>query len=168
MKKMLTAVACATLLSGCASIIKGGGPQSITITSAPSEAAVSISNKKGEAIASGTTPYTVALKPSRGYFKGEDYLVTITKPGFVQQQIAVNSSVNGWYIGGNLLIGGLIGYLIVDPLTGAMWTLGPDKVSATLPAAAQASNGDGHALNIVLAQDVPGDVMATATPVIAK
>ena len=31
--------------------------------------------------------------------------------------------VSGWYAGGNLFFGGLIGYLIVDPMTGAMWTL---------------------------------------------
>jgi hypothetical protein len=30
--------------------------------------------------------------------------------------------MDGWYIG-NILFGGLIGILIVDPLTGAMWKL---------------------------------------------
>lgn len=36
--------------------------------------------------------------------------------------------MNGWYIG-NLLFGGIIGLLIVDPATGAMWTLIPRKLT---------------------------------------
>ena len=32
---------------------------------------------------------------------------------------------------GNILFGGLIGILIVDPITGAMWTL-PDELTVTL------------------------------------
>lgn len=39
--------------------------------------------------------------------------------------------MDGWYIG-NLLFGGLIGMLIVDPATGAMYKL-DDSVYATLP-----------------------------------
>jgi hypothetical protein len=31
--------------------------------------------------------------------------------------------MDGWYIG-NILFGGVIGFLIVDPATGAMWKLG--------------------------------------------
>ena len=38
---------------------------------------------------------------------------------------------DGWYIGGNILVGGLIGWFIVDPLTGAMYTL-PKEVNADL------------------------------------
>lgn len=32
---------------------------------------------------------------------------------------------------GNLAIGGAIGMLVIDPLTGGMWTL-PDSIAATL------------------------------------
>lgn len=124
-----------------------------------------ISNKAGEKIASGPTPYTVALKRSRGYFQGEDYLVTVSKFGFQDQTLQINSSVNGWYIAGNLVFGGVFGWLIVDPLTGAMWTLDPDTLNATLPANAHADNADGTTLNVVLLENVPADVLAFASPV---
>ncbi|HEY5968354.1 MAG TPA: hypothetical protein VIU35_10260, partial [Chitinophagaceae bacterium] len=38
------------------------------------------------------------------------------------RKINVECKLNGWYFG-NLLIGGLIGLLIVDPATGAMYRL---------------------------------------------
>jgi len=38
--------------------------------------------------------------------------------------------MSGWYWG-NILIGGLIGMLVVDPLTGAMYKL-PDGANANL------------------------------------
>jgi hypothetical protein len=36
----------------------------------------------------------------------------------------LTSTIDGWYWG-NLLIGGIIGMVFVDPLTGAMWKLDP-------------------------------------------
>ncbi len=35
-------------------------------------------------------------------------------------------------LGGNILFGGLIGWLIVDPATGAMWTLVPKEINTEL------------------------------------
>jgi hypothetical protein len=39
--------------------------------------------------------------------------------------------MSGWYIG-NILFGGLIGMLVVDPQTGAMYRLEPKSLDATL------------------------------------
>lgn len=39
--------------------------------------------------------------------------------------------MDGWYFG-NILFGGLIGFLIVDPATGAMYTLKPDTLNVHL------------------------------------
>ena len=49
-------------------------------------------------------------------------MVEVSKEGFEKKTIQIESKTNGWYIG-NLLFGSLIGFLIIDPLTGAMWTL---------------------------------------------
>jgi hypothetical protein len=132
--------------SGCASIIKGGGAQAISIRSNPSEASVKIFDfKTGNALSTGTTPFIATLEKSHGFFSGAKYRVVIEKQGFATREVIVDSNANGWYIGGNLVFGGLIGWLIVDPATGAMWTLDPDQVSVDLqsapppPAAAQAS-----------------------------
>jgi hypothetical protein len=54
-------------------------------------------------------------------------------PGYSQAEIKLDSSVSGWYFG-NLLLGGLIGMLIVDPLTGAMYNLTPEKIEQPLTA----------------------------------
>jgi len=34
-----------------------------------------------------------------------------------------------WYLAGNIVFGGIAGWLIVDPLTGAMWRLSPKEVN---------------------------------------
>lgn len=139
--RTLAAVAAVAFLStGCASIVKGGGPQSISIRSSPSEAQVKIFEvTTGNAIASGTTPYMATLSKSRGFFSGGKYRVVVQKAGYQDREMVIESRVSGWYVGGNLLFGGLIGWLIVDPATGAMWTLEPEDVQLDLtPAAPQA------------------------------
>jgi len=47
-------------------------------------------------------------------------------------------SISGWYWG-NILFGGLIGMLIVDPITGAMYKL-PKNTNVSLDGNSQASN----------------------------
>ena len=68
---------------------------------------------------------TVTLKKGRGYFKPENYTVRFTKEGFQPRELKCEGEVNGWYFG-NIIFGGLIGLLAVDPATGAMYTLKPD------------------------------------------
>lgn len=70
----------------------------------------------------GTTPTTLTLKAGKAYFDRQDYTVTFEKEGYEKQTIIIGAKLNGWYLG-NILFGGLIGILIVDPLTGAMWRL---------------------------------------------
>jgi hypothetical protein len=45
----------------------------------------------------------------------------------------VRAELSGWYFG-NLVFGGIIGMLIVDPLTGSMWNLTPDHIDEKLDA----------------------------------
>lgn len=128
----------AAFLSGCASIVKGSS-QDIAIATKPEGARFSIKdNRHGNTVREGVTPGSVSLEKGSGYFKGADYTVTLTKEGYAPQTIDVKSSASGWYIGGNLIIGGLIGWVIVDPLTGAMWKLTPEGIETSLePARAE-------------------------------
>ena len=73
---------------------------------------------------------TVTLKRGAGYFKSEAYKVTMKKEGFADVSQQVDSQVSGWYIG-NLMLGGLLGMLIIDPASGGMYTF-PDAVKGTL------------------------------------
>jgi hypothetical protein len=110
------------VLAGCASIVsKSEYP--VSITSTPQAADITIVNRAGEGVYNGKTPTTVTLKAGAGFFKGENYTVTFEKEGYASHTAQIERGVDGWYIAGNILVGGLIGWLIVDPATGAMWTL---------------------------------------------
>lgn len=122
------AIGLAMTVSGCASIVSDSKPE-VGVYSTPTAAKYEIVNSRGIVVAQGVTPGRVLLESGRGYFKGEDYKVTYRKDGYQDTTVPLKTTVNGWYWG-NILIGGLIGLLIVDPLTGAMYTL-PDDVTGT-------------------------------------
>ena len=107
MKTALAVTAIVLALSGCASIFNGK-TQSVVVNSAPDGATVTITNRAGEKVHTGTTPVTVSLNRGAGYFKSEDYKITIRKEGFSDKQLTLTSSLSGWYFG-NLLLGGVIG-----------------------------------------------------------
>ncbi|MCB1755740.1 MAG: hypothetical protein KDJ38_09470 [Gammaproteobacteria bacterium] len=155
-KYSLVSIILASLLAGCATII-GSPQQLLPINSEPAGAKISIVDEKGTTIFEGTTPTTVNLAKSDGsYFGGKEYTVKLEKDGFTSQDIVVNSHVNGWYIGGNLLFGGLIGWLIVDPLNGDMYTLSPKAINESMNSNATSSSGD--SLSIVSLEQVPADL----------
>jgi len=137
--KTFSAILLIVICSGCASIVsKSNWP--LTVISTPSGAKVEITNIDGELAYSGTTPATMKLKSGAGYFSKQSYKVKLTMDGFGEKIIPVECKLNGWYIG-NLVFGGLIGFLIVDPLTGAMYQLDAkvihetfsDKISGSEP-----------------------------------
>ena len=138
MKHTLICAAAALALSGCATIFNGQ-TQAVSIQSVPDGAAISVTNRAGEKIHSGTTPVSLTLKRGAGYFKPETYTVSYSKDGFTTQDITITGTMSGWYIG-NLLFGGVIGMLAVDPVTGAMYIF-PDAVNAQLAAAAPKTSG---------------------------
>jgi hypothetical protein len=149
-------VALAAASGGCATIVAKSS-QTITVSSVPEDAAVRISNAEGVAVHSGNTPMTVTLKKGRGYFKPEHYTVRINKEGFEPHEMKIDGAINGWYFG-NILFGGLIGMLAVDPSTGAMYTLKPDKVDAAL-ASLKVSRSDGvRSLTVVLVEEIPANL----------
>ena len=109
--------------SGCATIV-ARSTQKVDVSSAPAGAAVAITNRAGEVVHSGTTPLTAKLRKGAGYFKKESYAVRFTKDGYETRELTLTGTMSGWYIG-NILFGGLIGMLVVDPQTGAMYRLEP-------------------------------------------
>jgi len=133
MKKITLIILCSTLcvlFSSCASIFtKSSYP--VAISSTPEGANISIVNKKGEEVYVGKTPATVQLDASSKYMSGEKLTVTISKLGYEEQKVYIHSKIEGWYWG-NILLGGLIGMLVVDPLTGAMYKLDTKTINVTL------------------------------------
>ena len=153
----------ALLVGGCATILNGGS-EDIPISSAPSEASVKILDKNNQLFWSGVTPATVSMKRGAGFFQGASYQIEISKKGYATQTVTISSDLNGgWYILGNMVFGGLIGWLIVDPLSGAMWTLSPDRVNANLQE--QASwLGKKHGLVIVLREQISKNLFQELKP----
>lgn len=140
----------AVLGSGCASIVHGG-PRTLTLNSDPAGAIVTISRADtGEVVHSGATPLTVSLNPKLKYFRGQSYAVRFELAGYRTDEVQVRSELSGWYFG-NLIFGGLIGMLIVDPATGAMWNLSPDQITRPLRAdqAALIKTGDGFLVTLI-------------------
>jgi len=129
MKKVILIGTLIAGLSGCSSIVSQS-EYAVAISSNPDAANFTVVNKAGQQVHSGVTPATVTLKSSSGYFKGEAYTVTFKKEGYPEKTFTMTSSVDGWYFG-NILFGGLIGMLIVDPATGAMYNL-PKHVDVSL------------------------------------
>jgi hypothetical protein len=158
MKRLFVASAAALALCGCASIFNGQ-TQAVTIKSAPEGAAILVTNRAGESIHSGVAPATVTLKRGAGYFKSESYKVVMKKEGFADREVTIISTVSGWYIG-NILFGGLIGMLAVDPNTGGMYVF-PETVTGTLDAATKTSQGPA-ALTIVSTDSLSTEQMRQA------
>lgn len=155
--KFLTLATIALAAAGCASIIKGS-EQSVTLRSEPPEARLIITDvREGKDIHIGTTPFTTSLKRGAGFFTYGKYKVTIEKPGYGREEVPLEGNLNAWYLLGNLVFGGLIGWLIVDPATGAMWTLYPEEVNVTLKKEG-ASLPQGEGLIIVLRKSVPAEL----------
>lgn len=141
-------------LTGCASIV-GKDVFPVTINSNPDGANIFIQDEKGNKVFNGTTPTTVTLSAGESYFHAKSYSITFSKAGYAEQHAVVKATLSGWYFG-NILFGGLIGLLIVDPITGKMWKL-PTQVSANL--SQQLSlNQNQSALRILTLDQVPRDM----------
>ena len=149
--------------SGCASIVHNGNRE-VSLTSQPPAAKVSVYrvDKKGGPmlVMTQTTPCILSLKPGAGYFKGQPYRLTFELEGYAPSTVEVTPKLSGWYFG-NIVFGGLIGILIVDPATGAMWNLSAEKIDQPLTADQHAflHNGEGFMIKLA-AQVTPAEAAA--------
>ncbi|MBQ3033877.1 MAG: hypothetical protein IJD28_05825 [Deferribacterales bacterium] len=82
-----------------------------------------VTDKKGEKVYEGTAPVVLPLLAGDvGYFDAQRYKIEATKEGYQTEIIELNSKISAWYMA-NLLFGGLIGFLIIDPMSGDMFYL---------------------------------------------
>src|SRR5262245_32559553 len=156
---MLSVSSVAALLAGCASIICGSH-QTLPIASTPKDAQVLIYDSNGNVVFDRTTPCTARLKRRTDNFEAANYTLLIRKEGFAPVQVPLNGTVNRAYLA-NIAFGGV--GLIVDPVTGGMWTLHPENLDAKLL--------DQHAvmfqhdkLFVCLKEQVPSDLVSYLEP----
>ena len=151
LKIKLIAVASILIMTSCASIVsKSSWP--ITINSSPSEAKISIKDKKGVEIYTGSTPATLKLKSGSGFFSKARYQVTFEKVGYEKKVVPVEFKLNGWYFG-NIIFGGPLGLLIIDPATGAMFKLETEFLNETLTKSV--ANADTKELKLLDINKIP-------------
>ncbi len=160
-KSLFVASVAVLALSGCASIFNGK-TQQVTLSSVPDGAMAVVTNGAGDKVHTGTTPVTLTLNRGAGYFKSESYTIVLTKAGFAPKELKLTSTVSGWFIG-NILFGGLIGMLAVDPVTGAMYVF-PASVSGTLESQAAKTSAAEGGLTIVSTETLTAEQMKLARP----
>ena len=177
-KGLIAITVLCSFLTGCCSIV-GQSIFPVTINSNPPQANITVTDEHGLVMLNGVTPATMTLTAGESYFHAKSYQVKFSKPGYGDQVIMIKAELDGWYFG-NILFGGLIGMLILDPITGKMWKLSPYAVgnlsligsvpAAVVPASAPAApQGNGgvisgtktsfekspHVLQIVFLDQVP-------------
>ncbi|MBM0106035.1 hypothetical protein JM946_14980 [Steroidobacter sp. S1-65] len=147
---------------GCASIVHNGN-RSIEIATQPPGATASIRKTGGgvmDVVSVSKTPCIVSLDPKGGYFKGQSYTLRLELDGYKTTELELTPKMSGWYWG-NLLFGGLIGMLAVDPATGAMWNIEPEKVDQKLRSGQSAMIKNKSGFMVVLESELtPAERMA--------
>ena len=136
---MAAATVLAVHLTGCASMTSGN-TQKISVKTKPSGATVTIYDLKRPVydkitpkVAVMHTPCVIPLRTG-SHYETARYFVTIEKQGYRPLGFEVHARVNGWYYG-NLdpfllpLFPVTMG--IIDPRSGAMWTLTPESPGRT-------------------------------------
>ena len=108
------------LLAGCASIMHGT-TQQIAVSSSPTAAQVTVNGMER-----GVTPVIADLK------RKDNHIIRVTLDGYQPFEMALTRSVSGW-VWGNLVFGGIIG-LAMDAITGGLYKLAPEQVTAQLRA----------------------------------
>jgi len=139
--------------SSCASIVsKSNWP--VDVGSSPAGATVTITNQNGAVVYRGMTPGKVSLKSGAGFFKKASYTVKFEMEGYNPLEVPLTCKLNGWYFG-NLVFGGLIGFLIVDPATGAMYKLSEPFVDGSLTKNSTGAVNTEHTLKICTIGEIP-------------
>jgi len=115
---VIALAALALFAGGCASIVKGT-TQAIPVSSDPMGAQVKLD---GNLV--GQTPVKVEVK------RKSDHLLTIEKPGYQVESVAITRNIGG-AVFGNIIAGGLIGWG-VDAISGAQYNLTPATINVAL------------------------------------
>lgn len=126
MKKIILAMCLVVSLfafTGCATVVSDS-KYPVTISSDPQDAKITITDKSNRVVYVGNTPANVTLESGAGFFSKASYTIKFEKEGYEPSIYTLTGTLDGWYWG-NLLIGGVLGMVIIDPMTGAMWKLDP-------------------------------------------
>lgn len=151
--KSLAIVAAVLALSACASIMHGTS-QDVGISSSPTGATVTV-----DSLTPGKTPYIAHLR------RKDNHIVKLALDGYAPAEMTLTRKTSGW-VWGNIVFGGIIG-LAVDAMTGGLYNLTPEQLSATLASqkAQIAPTKDGFYVVLVRDADPTWTRIGRLTPV---
>ena len=118
-------------LSGCASIAEKD-IQELEITTTPDSCSITVTNKNGENVYRGKTPFKQALSKADGYFAAQSYNIHVEKGGCRPADLIVKSKNNLWYVFGNTANVFIPGWIGIDAKTHAMYELSSSKIHVRL------------------------------------
>jgi hypothetical protein len=130
---------------GCATIMAGGGEQTVRINSTPTGAAVKIDGHEY-----GVTPTMAKLS------RKETHLVQLQLAGYAPAETKLEKGLNGWVFG-NIIFGGLFG-LVVDVVSGSANELKPGEVQQTFAKVDSGGGGNELTLHVNLQRSVASQV----------
>jgi hypothetical protein len=101
----------------------------IPIRTIPEKTNVRVTDRKGEEIIMTQSPDTLVLKADNGYFKRAEYLIEVSHDDYQPQKDTLCFVLDGKYFENFLLSFFMpVGFLIVDPISGAMWKPTVEKI----------------------------------------
>lgn len=129
--KILALALVGFLATGCASFYRHSaddiavGNEQIQFISDPQYSKIEVEDLNlRQVIYKGETPVRLELKTGAKYNEGKVYQVTFSKPGYKTTKIILKGIPDEkYYKAGNIFFGSLVGWAVVDPITGAAWTL---------------------------------------------
>jgi hypothetical protein len=121
------------LCTSCATVLSRN-KYDVHVRSEPSGADYRITDRKGRVVKEGTTPDIVRLKASAGYFRKAIYRVDLMKADREPAHALLVARIDGWYWV-NIPFFPMASMLIIDPLSGSMFTLRKQAVFEYLPLA---------------------------------
>lgn len=113
------------LFTSCATI-RSESVYSIPVSTVPDSSTIKVFDKKGRNIIVTQSPDTLILKAGDGYFKRAEYLIEVSHKNYITKKEPIYFVIDRKYIQNVFLSFFMpIGFLIVDPISGAMWQ--PEK-----------------------------------------
>lgn len=168
-----------SLLNACASIVKGKS-EDIRIATPSNGMKLTVYDLKNNnfKLAVGESPLNLNLRTGAGLYSRAEYKVVAENAKGESAETIVSTKLRlGWYLLGNLAFFGadlLVGLLVVDPYTGAMWgfedpenTIVNSPPETSSPSSSKDVNGKSEFNDIVVLKN--GDILdGVKTVVTAK
>jgi hypothetical protein len=109
------------LLQSCATM-RSTNTYTIHLQSEPSGASIEVFDRKNTIIHTTQSPDSIVLKSGAGYFKRSDYTVTANTAGYLPATERIEFEVDKkYYLNFFTSFFMPVAFLIIDPITGAMW-----------------------------------------------